>query len=384
MQARNRVSPETVGKQREPVAGEAASRATRGWLCPTELDRQRAVDTSPRVRRARLTAWAFIGAGALVVAPILNWWLLALCVVSIVNLVTLDWVMSRSRRPERPAAGSMAFTGLILAVAAAITGGPDSPVLPLLVLPVAIMPARFRGRVVLVGAAIGTLTIIGTGLIVDAQGLIDDPALTIVTLALLGSVVAIASAIQGAEIQHRSESVIDPLTGLLNRKALLPRWAELEHQAHLSGAPLCIIEADLDHFKAVNDTHGHERGDAVLRDAAYEMRKSLRSFELIYRLGGEEFLIVLPRASLAEGVRIAERVRETVERTRPGGIDITVSLGVTAARGDGVDYEAMFGAADDALYAAKNAGRNRVSSRSAANQASEPKLGVPATEPVPA
>jgi diguanylate cyclase (GGDEF)-like protein len=354
---------------------------TGGWLCPTELDRQRAVDTSPRVRRARLLAWGFIGAGALIVAPLLNWWLLALCVLSVLNLVTLDSLMARSQRPERIAAASMAFTELILAIAVAITGGPDSPVLPLLVLPVSIMPARFRGRVVLVGAAIGTLTIIGVGLAVDAQGLIDEPALTIVTLSLLGSVVAIASAIQGAEIQHRSESVIDPLTGLLNRKALLPRFAELEHQAHLSGAPLCIIEVDLDHFKRVNDTHGHERGDAVLRDAAYEMRKSLRSFELMYRLGGEEFLIVLPRASLREGVHIAERLRETVEHARPGGLDITVSLGVTAERGDGVDYESMFAAADEALYDAKRGGRNRVASRPHRAEAPAAKIGAPAAAP---
>jgi diguanylate cyclase (GGDEF)-like protein len=354
---------------------------TGGWLCPTELDRQRAIDTSPRVRRARLLAWGFIGAGALVVAPILNWWLLALCVLSVLNLVTLDSLMGRSQRPERVAAASMAFTALILATAVAITGGPDSPVLPLLVLPVAIMPARFRGRVVLVGAAIGTLTIVGVGLAVDAQGLIDEPALTIVTLSLLGSVVAIASAIQGAEIQHRSESVIDPLTGLLNRKALLPRFAELEHQAHLSGAPLCMIEADLDHFKRVNDTHGHERGDAVLRDAAYEMRKSLRSFELVYRLGGEEFLIVLPRATLAEGVQVAERLRERVESARPGGLDTTVSLGVTAERGDAVDYEAMFAAADEALYAAKRDGRNRVASRPQRDDAPEPRLWAPTPAP---
>jgi diguanylate cyclase (GGDEF)-like protein len=354
---------------------------TRGWLCPTELDRQRAVDTSPRVRRARLLAWGFIGAGALVVAPLLNWWLLALCALSVLNLVTLDWVMARSQHPERAAAASMVFTELILAVAVAITGGPDSPVLPLLVLPVAIMPARFRGRVVLVGAAIGTLTIIGVGLAVDAHGLVDNPALTIVTLALLGSVVAISSAIQGAEIQHRSESVIDPLTGLLNRKALLPRFAELEHQAHLSGASLCMIEVDLDHFKRVNDTHGHERGDAVLRDAAYEMRKSLRSFELMYRLGGEEFLIVLPRVGLAEGTRIAERLRQTVQAARPGGLDVTISLGVAAASGADVEYEGLFAAADEALYAAKRGGRNRVASRPRRDDAPAPKVGAPTPAP---
>ena len=208
--------------------------------------------------------------------------------------------------------------------------------------------------------------------------------MTIVSLTLLGNVVAIAMAIQGAELQHRSESVLDPLTGLLNRKALGTRFAELSEQARLSGASVCVIESDLDGFKRINDTHGHERGDAVLRDAAYAMRKSLRSFELMYRLGGEEFLIVMPRVGLAEGVRIAERLRVTVERARPGGLDVTISLGVSAASGASVDYEPLFAAADEALYAAKRAGRNRVVSRPQTVEAPASALPAPLPEPASA
>jgi len=352
-----------------------------GWLCPTEVDRQRAVDTSARVRRARLLGSAFAGVGVLVLAPILSWWLLGLFAISTLNMVTLDRRMARSERPELHAAASMAFTEAILATAAVITGGPHSPLLPMLVLPVGMMPARFRGRVVAVGAAVGALTIVGVGAAVDATALIQDPGLTIVTLALLGNVVAIAMAIQGAELEHRSESVLDPLTGLLNRKALGTRFAELEEQARLSGAPVCVIASDLDNFKRVNDTLGHERGDAVLRDAAYEMRKALRSFELIYRLGGEEFLVVLPRVDLQEGLRVAERLREVVERTCPGGVDVTASLGVAVARGDGIEYERLFAAADEALYAAKREGRNRVAAPPQRREARAPKPSAPAPAP---
>ena len=78
---------------------------------------------------------------------------------------------------------------------------------------------------------------------------------------------------------------------------------------------------DLDRFKRVNDTYGHERGDAVLRDVAYEIRKSLRSFELVYRIGGEEFLVLLPGVALAEAVDVAERVRHSVLGARPGGLE---------------------------------------------------------------
>lgn len=350
------------------------------WLCPTELDRQRAVDTNARVRRARLIASAFVGVGTVILAPILSWWLLVLFAVSTVNLVTLDRRMARSARPERIAASSMAFTEAVLAVAVAITGGPHSPVLPLLVLPVAMLPARFRGQVALLGAAIGALTILGVGLAIDPQGLVEQPAPTIVTLALLGSVLAISLAIQGAELQHRSDAVLDPLTGLLNRKALRPRFAELEEQARLSGGAVCLIESDLDNFKEVNDTFGHERGDAVLRDVAYEMRKSLRSFELMYRLGGEEFLVVLPRVALSEGVRIAERLREVVERARPGRLEVTVSLGVAAAHGGDVEYERLFATADQALYNAKRDGRNRVACQSA-ERVEQPEPALKAREP---
>jgi diguanylate cyclase (GGDEF)-like protein len=117
---------------------------------------------------------------------------------------------------------------------------------------------------------------------------------------------------------------------------------------------------DLDRFKAVNDRYGHERGDAVLKDAAYLLRKQLRSFELVYRLGGEEFLLVLPGLTLAEGCEVAKRARVAFEEARPGDLPVTASMGVAAARGGEVGYDALFRAADAALYEAKRAGRNRV------------------------
>ena len=82
-------------------------------------------------------------------------------------------------------------------------------------------------------------------------------------------------------------------TGLLNRASLGARVVEIEAQAHVSGGAVSLIGLDLDRFKLVNDTHGHERGDAVSRDVGYDIRKSLRSFALVYRIGGEEFLVLL-------------------------------------------------------------------------------------------
>ncbi len=107
-------------------------------------------------------------------------------------------------------------------------------------------------------------------------------------------VVSIVWALQAAELHHRSEAILDPLTGLLNRHALAPRFVEISMQARLTRQPVCLLLCDVDNFKAINDQHGHDCGDAVLRDVAYALRKHLRSFELVYRLGGEEFLVVLP------------------------------------------------------------------------------------------
>ena len=112
---------------------------------------------------------------------------------------------------------------------------------------------------------------------------------------------------------------MDALTGLLNRKALTTHFAEVAKQAEMTGRDVCMVLMDLDHFKSVNDEHGHSRGDAVLRDAADVMRANLRSFELVYRVGGEEFLVLMPGVDRAGGRVVAERLRAALEQTRAAG-----------------------------------------------------------------
>jgi diguanylate cyclase (GGDEF)-like protein len=183
-----------------------------------------------------------------------------------------------------------------------------------------------------------------------------------VAVALLVSITAVVAALSGAEVEQRTESVLDPLTGLLNRAALRRRFDELEEQARLTGETVSLLVCDIDRFKSVNDTHGHDRGDAVLRDLAYEMRKHLRSFELIYRLGGEEFVLVLPGVHDEDARRVAERLRTAVREARPGGLPLTLSIGVASGFGREVDFESLFKSADRALYVAKEHGRDRVAS----------------------
>jgi diguanylate cyclase (GGDEF)-like protein len=330
------------------------------WLVPTELDRARVVDAHGRMRRARAITLGAIALTLLASLPWNPWWTFVLLAVAGVPMLTFEIRLKRSEHPERLAAQTLLLTLAVLAIGAAGTGGPDSPGLPWLVIPSAMAATRFRGNVVLAFAALTSLVILGVTVPVDPSGFADDPRLVLTTLTLLVALTTVTAALTGAELKHRDNAVLDPLTGLLNRQALDLRMAELEQQAGLTGGSVCAIVADLDRFKAVNDTYGHERGDAVLQACAYEMRKTLRSFELIYRLGGEEFVVLMPGNDLAQGMEVASRLREAVETSRPGGLDLTLSLGVAAATGADVRQEPLLRAADDALYRAKHEGRNRV------------------------
>ena len=332
----------------------------RNWLCPTPAHRVRVVEASPRVRRARVVAAGAIGVGTLAAAPWTGWWTLLLFVPAGVMLLTLDRFLERSASPELIALGMLTLMTGVLAVAAAGTGGPASPVLAWLAIPAGMAALRFRWTVAMSLCGLAALAIVGVGLGVDAGAAADDPVPIIAALVMLANVVAVTTALMRGELEHRDRAVIDPLTGLLNRAALESRVPELEQQAHLTGGSVCLVLCDLDRFKTVNDTHGHERGDAVLKEAAYAIRKSLRSFELVYRIGGEELLVLLPGVAVPEGLEIGERLRSTLEATRPGGLDVTMSVGVAAAAGEAVAYHRLFRAADAALLEAKRGGRNRV------------------------
>jgi diguanylate cyclase (GGDEF)-like protein len=330
------------------------------WLCPTEEHRARALEAGDRVRAARTIAAITCGISLVATAPFVSWWFLILFGVVAVVLGTLERRLDTSDRPELVAAQTALLILAVLAIGTALSGGEASPALPWMILPVATSAARFRPQVVIVGAGMTAAVMFGVCVGVDLQGVVDDPTRLISTLTLLIAITAIMSALTEGELEHRDRAVLDPLTGLLNRASLDARVLEIEEQAHLTGGAVSVIVLDLDGFKRVNDTYGHERGDAVLRDAAYEIRKSLRSFELVYRIGGEEFLVLLPGVDLTAALDVAERVRHAVEDARPGDLDLTISAGVAANSGGHIRYDDLFRAADAALLEAKRGGRNRV------------------------
>jgi two-component system cell cycle response regulator len=165
-------------------------------------------------------------------------------------------------------------------------------------------------------------------------------------------------------------AIIDPLTGLNNRRYLESHLATLLDQAAHKGRPLSLMILDIDHFKAVNDTHGHGVGDEILKGFSSRVRKAVRTADLVCRLGGEEFVVVMPDTSIAVATRIAERIRTVVEaeafslESEGGEIQVTVSIGL-ADRGIEANPDALFKRADRALYASKASGRNKVTAAAA-------------------
>ena len=154
----------------------------------------------------------------------------------------------------------------------------------------------------------------------------------------------------------------DLLTGILNRGAVVDRLIQELNRAGRENRPCSIAIADIDHFKRVNDTHGHAAGDRVLKTVVERMCRGLRPYDLLGRYGGEEFLLVLPGVGLPEASRVFQRVRSTVSAAPidldGGSITITISVGVVIAAGESAD--ALLVMADEALYQAKNRGRDRV------------------------
>jgi len=161
--------------------------------------------------------------------------------------------------------------------------------------------------------------------------------------------------------EAEQRAVSDPLTGLRNRREF-----ERALNQHGSKAPpiATLIYADLDHFKQLNDTLGHAAGDAALRHIARILEGAVRDKDLVARIGGEEFAVWMPHTPLVSGREVAERIRATVETTtwRWGGepYGLTISCGVAAYPDTVRELANLRGAADAALYAAKQGGRNRV------------------------
>jgi diguanylate cyclase (GGDEF)-like protein len=339
-----------------------AEKDSRSWLCRDGRDRQRMIDMEERLRPVRQRAAAIMTLAILAAGPWLGWWPLAFVVCIMAVFAAADRLMPKLARPEYVMFGAWVGSVVTIAGAVALSGGPGVAALSWLVIPVMTLSTRFSGRGVVAGVIITIILALAVAYGVDGHAVLANPVLAIVPVTLIVCIAALSTPLMQSDIQHRNDAVMDQLTGMLNRNALGVRINELTQQASMTGEPVGLIIADLDRFKSINDTMGHAVGDVVLREVAYLLRKQLRAFDLAYRLGGEEFLVLLPGAELDAAAELAERLHDTVaENEVAGGVSTTISLGVAASlRGEEFDYEAVFAKADAALYEAKRNGRDQV------------------------
>jgi diguanylate cyclase len=198
-------------------------------------------------------------------------------------------------------------------------------------------------------------------IILNGPGFDEDQEETASSLAAQAAV-----ALENAQLHRLVEwqALIDPLTGLANRRSLEESLGEEVARAKRLGSNLCLVLADLDRFKAINDKFGHPTGDRALHAFAQTVREVVREIDSAGRWGGEEFALILPGTDVAGGVVVAERVQDSlalrkIEAVNGEPVYMTASFGV-AALNDAGTLESLVAAADDALYWAKRQGRDRV------------------------
>lgn len=189
----------------------------------------------------------------------------------------------------------------------------------------------------------------------------------LLTASILACVMALTRLLdrqQSALVAASHNALTDPLTGLFNRR-MFQDWATTEwSRARRQGTSLSLLVLDIDHFKRINDAFGHAAGDEVLIGVADCLRSLARNEDLVARMGGEEFAIIMPNLSLTDAPQFAERLRAEIEAQRfpwnDGSISLTVSIGVAEVQADRSPIETALSVADAALYRAKQQGRNRV------------------------
>jgi diguanylate cyclase (GGDEF)-like protein len=331
------------------------------WLCPDDLDRERMIDMQRRMDPGRRRTYGLLAVTLLIAGPWLGWWPLLIVIPAVACYKTADILAPKVARPEYVWFAAWIASALAIAGGASVTGGLRSPLLSWLAIPVITLSSRFSMRGVIVGVAITVAFVGAIALVGDGHAAGGDPALVIAPLALFLCLPLVSTPLMRSDIDHRSDAVIDKLTGLFNRTGLSVRVLELAQQSRLTGEPVGVIVGDLDHFKRINDEHGHAVGDEVLENVAYVLRKQLRAFDLAYRLGGEEFLILVPGSDLGRCAELAERLCEAVSANEAGPARVTMSFGVSASRHEvAFEYESVFAEADAALYQAKRRGRDQV------------------------
>jgi diguanylate cyclase (GGDEF)-like protein len=344
-------------------------------LVDSTAQREHMLDLNDRIGKVREITGLLIFAAILTAVPTIGWFPLVPIVIFGTFFNVSCKVASKRPRPE--------YLLLIAALVAQagyglnfiLSAGDPLVALAILALVPGGVSAVYPPRSTAVSSAATAVIMVVVAFVVNTHEVLHNPAILACPLAVLGSLSLIGAAVGRSAVDHRSAAIVDRLTGMLSRVALEARVAELTHRAATTGERASLIVGDVDHFKAINDRYGHAAGDTALKEIARQIVDQLRAFEPVYRIGGEEFLVVLTGVDV-EGARVmAERLRVAVGKVTVDGTPLTMSLGVSGSSDDEpFDYTAVFERADAALYEAKVAGRNRVCVRGDQSAVAQPAL----------
>jgi diguanylate cyclase (GGDEF)-like protein len=334
------------------------------WICRNEFERARFMDLHGRLMRANNAILVMVTVVIAMAVPFVPERLgLIPAAAGMILFGGIQRAAPRFARPELWVYGAILGAEALIAAAIALHHGGLTPAMALLCWPVAGLAGRFPDRASRLGTGYALLLAILVVLLTDPGVLTSDPLALSLLLVAIASVHTISTVVRDSDVEHRGAAILDPLTGMLNRAALVNRTAEIEDQSRLTGEPVAVVLLDLDSFKLVNDTRGHATGDTVLREVAYRLRKELRAYDLVYRLGGEEFVVLLLGGTPTAAEATAEQLRAAVSAEPIVGLRLTVSVGVAAsAEGSPFVWDEVFARADAALYRAKGSGRDRVES----------------------
>jgi diguanylate cyclase (GGDEF)-like protein len=331
------------------------------WICRDQAERDRFLD----LHRGLLAVNGRILVVLVAALAVGTAWLeqpLAL-VPAAIGIVAFGAVQRQYRRFRRPEVWVLwallgGETMIVLALVSAEMA--TTAALALVAWPVAGIAGRFHSRCVAVGTGYG-VALVALVLALHHDEIENGPMEFLLPLVALFAVATVATVHRDSDIRHRGSATVDTLTGLLNRAALNARVEEIAEQSKVMRAPVAVIVADLDRFKRVNDEHGHAAGDRVLHQVAHRLRGALRAYDLVYRLGGEEFVVVVLGQDAAGAAALAETLRASLAAEPVAGLPITASFGVAGTpAGEPFVWDDVFAAADAALYEAKAAGRDRV------------------------
>ena len=333
------------------------------WLCRDEQARERLLDMDRRLRGARSAALGVLAIALVAVGHWEGWWTLAVLTIAFAGFAATAPFVHRVSHPEYVMAGAWVLSSVAIAVSVALTGGPTSPAASWLAIPAVTLAARFDGRGVAAGLALLVVLMVASTLGVDPGAVADRPALLILPLAVLMAATLLTTPLMSSDREHRSESVLDGLTGMLNRRSLAARAAELDEQAALTGQSIGVIVADLDHFKAVNDEHGHQKRRRRPRRRRLHAAQGAARVRPRLPPGRRGVPRPAPRRDARRRRAAGRAPARGRESTPAGGLHVTMSFGVASASGADARNAELLARADAALYAAKHAGRNRVAAR---------------------